>query len=101
MSNKYRKLPVIIEAVKLEDSRTSIIQCVEFIFHIGMETSELGILNTLDNVRMHGGITIETLEGDMLAQFGDYIIKGVNGEYYPCKPEIFEKTYEKVGKDNE
>lgn len=41
-------------------------------------------------------IPIETLEGTMRASVGDYIIKGVNGEFYPCKPDIFEKTYEKV-----
>lgn len=39
---------------------------------------------------------IETLEGVMHASAGDYIITGVNGEKYPCKPDIFEKTYEKV-----
>lgn len=39
---------------------------------------------------------IETLEGTMKANVGDYIIKGVNGEYYPCKPDIFELTYKKV-----
>ena len=39
---------------------------------------------------------IHTLEGDMQASVGDYIITGVNGEQYPCKPDIFEKTYEKV-----
>lgn len=39
---------------------------------------------------------IHTLEGDMKASAGDYIITGVNGEQYPCKPDIFEKTYEKV-----
>ena len=37
---------------------------------------------------------IETLEGDMTVSDGDYIVKGVNGEFYPCKPEIFEKTYD-------
>lgn len=41
-------------------------------------------------------MTIETLEGAMIANIGDYIIKGVNGEFYPCKPDIFEKTYEFV-----
>ena len=41
-------------------------------------------------------IIINTLEGDMKANIGDYIITGVNGEVYPCKPDIFEKTYEKV-----
>nr|DAS46923.1 MAG TPA: PGDYG protein [Caudoviricetes sp.] len=39
---------------------------------------------------------IHTLEGDMKASIGDYIITGVNGEKYPCKPDIFKKTYEKV-----
>jgi len=39
---------------------------------------------------------IQTLEGDMLARIGDWIIKGINGEFYPCKPEIFEKTYDEV-----
>ena len=39
---------------------------------------------------------IETLEGTMHASVGDYIITGVNGERYPCKPDIFEKTYERV-----
>lgn len=39
-------------------------------------------------------LVIPNLEGDMLALDGDYIIKGVNGEFYPCKPDIFEKTYD-------
>lgn len=43
-----------------------------------------------------GEITIHTLEGDMTASKGDYIIKGINGEFYPCKPDIFAKTYEEV-----
>lgn len=42
---------------------------------------------------------IPTLEGDMKASVGDYIITGVNGEQYPCKPDIFEKTYEPVNED--
>lgn len=41
-------------------------------------------------------LTIDTLEGQMHASVGDYIITGVNGEQYPCKPDIFEKTYELV-----
>ena len=41
-------------------------------------------------------LVIHTLEGDMEASIGDYIIKGVNGEFYPCKPDIFAKTYEEV-----
>ena len=41
-------------------------------------------------------LVIPTLEGNMIASLGDYVIKGVNGEFYPCKPDIFEKTYERV-----
>lgn len=41
-------------------------------------------------------LTIETLEGTMTAQIGDFIIRGVDGEFYPCKPDIFERTYDKV-----
>lgn len=41
-------------------------------------------------------VIIHTLEGDMRADVGDYIITGVNGEQYPCKPDIFERTYELV-----
>lgn len=41
-------------------------------------------------------VKIETLEGTMRANVGDYIIKGINGEFYPCKPDIFMKTYEEV-----
>lgn len=44
-------------------------------------------------------IIIHTLEGDMKASVGDYVITGVNGEQYPCKPDIFEKTYELVPDD--
>lgn len=41
-------------------------------------------------------LTIKTLEGDMWAAVGDYILRGVNGEFYPCKEEIFKKTYDEV-----
>ena len=43
-----------------------------------------------------GGININTLKGIMLASKGDWVIKGVKGEYYPCKPDIFEATYEQI-----
>ncbi len=53
----------------------------------------------LENDKRLNGLYIETLEGNMRADVGDYIIKGVNGEFYPCKPDIFEKTYEPVEDD--
>ncbi len=50
-------------------------------------------------MRMVTGITIQTLEGKMNAGYGDWIIKGVKGEFYPCKPDIFDATYEAVEED--
>lgn len=50
----------------------------------------------IDHNKVYGGLVIRTLEGEHLASVGDYIIKGIKGEFYPCKPDIFEMTYEKV-----
>jgi hypothetical protein len=83
---KYRKRPVVIEAMQLQ-ANTFDVCAYEFIGedNIGDGTSVA-----------EGCIEIVTLEGNMMARNGDWIIKGVNGEFYPCKPDIFEKTYEKV-----
>ncbi|MCY6957860.1 hypothetical protein [Clostridium brassicae] len=83
---KYRKKPVVIEACK---------------FVVGSlapdwYAEEVKKGNIIDNKNCSGEIQIITLEGVMKAKEGDYIIKGVNGELYPCKPDIFEKTYEKI-----
>lgn len=51
---------------------------------------------TIQAVQTKNQLMIHTLEGNMLADKGDYIIKGIKGEYYPCKPEIFEQSYEDV-----
>ncbi|WP_121605320.1 hypothetical protein [Virgibacillus sp. Bac332] len=85
---KYRKKPVVIEAIKFDDKTETLVALTEFMndqpeIVIGYETKK-PILK------------IETLEGTMTANEGDYIIKGVNGEFYPCKPDIFHQTYEKV-----
>ena len=80
---QYRKKPVIIEAIKLKfstDSQDEIIQWSNNTIQKGLD----------------GGLKIPTLEGIMIANTGDYIIKGVKGEFYPCKPDIFEMTYELV-----
>lgn len=47
----------------------------------------------------NGDLMIRTLEGDMRATYGDYVIRGVAGEFYPCKPDIFEQTYEELHRD--
>lgn len=85
---KYRKKPVIIEAIQFEDNSDRIIEIHEF---MGGGTIRVNYEDK-DNPYLK----IETLEGIMKASVGDYIIKGVNGEFYPCKPDIFEKTYERV-----
>ena len=53
----------------------------------------------IEAVRTYEPVVVETLEGDMQAQAGDWIIKGVKGELYPCKDDIFRQTYEPVGKE--
>ena len=83
---KYRKKPVVIEAVQLPangDDKPN-----EFLMWAGLH-------NFSDWEYIEGsGIEVPTLEGNMLAKWNDWIIKGVQGEFYPCKPDIFEQTYE-------
>lgn len=85
---KYRKKPVVIEALQFVDTVDRIAELSEFIDNqdvvVNYENPNKSVLK------------LETLEGAMTASEGDYIIKGVNGEFYPCKPDIFEKTYEAV-----
>lgn len=92
---KYRKKPVVIEAVRLMENRDSIIEAINFINGFTDNTAdEIKKYTYSNSVFDNGGIDIKTLEGTMHASFGDFIIKGINGEFYPCKPDIFEKTYE-------
>lgn len=91
-----RKSVEVIEAIRLSNNDDSIEECIEWIFGIGMETSLIGKSATIDDVKNKGGFYIPTLEVVMKVSFGDYIIKGVNGEFYPCKPDIFAKTYKEV-----
>ena len=84
---RYRTKPCEIEALPFEDSDESVSALIEF---------------TDGNFEPHGteehyeyGI-VKTLEGDMRAEIGDYIIRGLRGEYYPCKPDVFHKKYELV-----
>ena len=91
---KYRKRPVEIEALQLHMSNMdSLIQQMR---RDGYEVET----HSEPPMRAITGIKIKTLEGVMLANIGDYIIKGVQGEYYPCKPDIFDKTNEPVVEDN-
>lgn len=85
---KYRKKPVVIEAIKYEKK------------HIDRA---LDFCNNNENIQYNpedNEYYIHTLEGNMKVSEGDYIIKGINGEFYPCKPDIFEKTYETLDVEN-
>ena len=84
----YRKKPVVIEAVQWDGTNQG--EIAKF-----MKTP-IRTKTSPEEGNPSGKITIETLEGDMTASVGDFIIKGVQGEFYPCKPDIFEKTYEEV-----
>jgi len=82
---KFRKKPVVIEA-----------------WHLPMRDADTRVFDNDPNIifKRENGMIIEavigTLEGAMIASSGDWIIRGVKGELYPCKPDIFEATYEAV-----
>lgn len=91
---KYRKKPVEIEAVQYNNlNREEIEKFVGKKIHQELET-ETAYLAGKGTPQF--SLIIETLEGNHKAMPNDYIIKGVRGEFYPCKPDIFELTYEKI-----
>lgn len=89
---KYRKKPVMIEAIQWTGAN---LKEITAFMNKDLPLDGLGYMTWEHFVDEHG-LHIATLEGDMRANEGDYVIKGVNGEFYPCKPDIFEKTYEKI-----
>lgn len=98
---KYRKKPIEIEAVKLTWSNWN--EVCDFITLPWGDNGVHGVYTKegvkTDNNADHIGLVIPTLEGEMLAVENDYIIKGVQGEFYPCKPDIFHATYEPISGD--
>jgi len=95
MSLKFRKRPVEIEAVKW----TGLNHREMFDFLEGKPNSyptASGENFRIAHNLVGGGLIIKTLEGELMASIGDWIIEGINGEFYPCKPDIFEKTYEPI-----
>jgi hypothetical protein len=99
MSNakKYRKKPVVIEAMQWDGSAESAAPIINWALSF-----EDGAVIRYHEHLMNGEyvahpdpfLWVDTLEGRMIATSGDFIIRGVNGEFYPCKPDIFAKTYE-------
>ena len=102
---KYRKKPVVIEAMLFDGNSSDAMSVYHWI-----EDNTDGSFEAMACINgekpypksgvsidpRDGRLLIATLEGGMHADTGDYIIKGVNGEFYPCKPDIFAKTYELV-----
>jgi hypothetical protein len=85
---KFRKKPVVIEAVRNGPDL--------------LPADLHAFLGSFDGARVDGrAILIRTLEGEMRADEGDWIIKGVKGEFYPCKPDIFDATYEALPSHSE
>ena len=84
MAVKYRKRPVVIEAIQWSGSN----------WHLMLDWVKWQY--GADVFNDHGKLIIPTLEGDMTADEGDWVIRGIAGEFYPCKPDIFEATYEAV-----
>ena len=96
---KYTKKPVTIDAIQVKANNFD--RICDF-----MGCTPEQVLNPMSDIDEHGdsrdpylGVIIDTLEGKMTANIGDMIIKGVNGEFYPCKPDIFAKTYDKADTD--
>lgn len=94
---KYRKKPVVIEAFRIgidniPDWAMNKITCNEIILKSPSDELRKSPFEHYNDTYAE----IKTLEGTMRADHGDYIIKGINEEAYPCKPDIFEKTYQKV-----
>lgn len=88
MTKFYQKKPIVIEAIQL-DIPNNDLEVMQFI----------GALDDKGSAKVDYGkktLTIPTLEGLMTASNGDFIVKGVNGEFYPCKPDIFDKTYQEL-----
>ncbi|UYQ70981.1 hypothetical protein OF122_13025 [Pelagibacterium flavum] len=95
---KFRKRPVVIDAVQVHPgcfsgnpviSAESMLATEEGLSRIGAPTQGWKWRGGKES-----GLVIPTLEGDHLARPGDWVIKGVQGEFYPCKPDIFAATYE-------
>jgi hypothetical protein len=87
--SRFRKKPVVVEAVQWTGRNRD-----EVIAFLGDERRCVVPLDGPPNALAH--VTIDTLEGRMFASAGDWIIRGVKGELYPCKPDIFAATYEAV-----
>lgn len=95
---QVRKRPVVVEAFQMtEDRRVDHIDWPEWLIRAWkLKRGAPGSVYPTDCEVKDGTVSIATLEGECVVSFGDWIIKGVSGELYPCKPDIFETLYEFV-----
>jgi hypothetical protein len=96
MIQKFTKKPVTIEAMQWTGKNHR--EMFDFLTWNEFDKQYMtgsGEYFYIDHSKVNGGLVIKTLEGEHIATIGDYIIKGVKGEFYPCKPDIFEMTYSK------
>jgi hypothetical protein len=92
---KYRKKPVVVEAIKWTGQNHR--EMWDFLTgKVDEYMTASGDNFYIDHSKAEGGLIIKTLKGEHIASIGDFIIKGVSDEVYPCKPNIFAKTYEPV-----
>jgi hypothetical protein len=92
---EFRKKPIIIEAI-----RTSEVIAAATDNWLALPAWLSAAYEAGNVLLLPGAIEIATLEGRMRAESTDWIIRGVQGELYPCKPDIFEATYERLGEDS-
>lgn|SRR5574343_1108850 len=96
---KYRKKPVIVEAIKYNGFNEN--EIIDFTANLAKYQVAIGSSSDgMGGKETYSKLTILTLEGEMLVSKNDWVIKGVNGEFYPCKPDIFGKTYEEFESNN-
>ena len=93
---RYRKKPIEIEAIQYTGDNGQEIANFMHVSVPELRTHVDAVLRTDGDYRKYNHIYINTPEGTMTANCGDWIIKGVKGEFYPCKPDIFDATYEEV-----
>lgn len=93
-AGRYRKKPVVIDAVQWDGTEACMKVVLELVDFDKLPSDGIHVNNGLGYGPTEGTLDIPTLEGVMTASPGDWIIRGVKGEIYPCKPDIFEATYE-------
>lgn len=98
---KYRKRPVVIEAMQWDGTAEGATPIIDWVLRTGERAAyyyepqpETRVKGKVVREAVPALLAINTLEGVMHATAGDYVIRGVSNEHYPCKPDIFEQTYE-------